>query len=145
MNDSVLIGVGALNAALALGLVPALTVFMGRMAFRELDEDDARKLLRAAFPVYYKILLAFTAIAALALVRPYPIDAAILGGVAFVTLYAWIWLAPIAHRLDDLKRDGQDVGQEVMRIQARMSLIVVAKICALATVVIRLATLPAPA
>lgn len=145
MNESLLVGIGALATALALGLVPALTVFMGRMAFRELDETDARKLLRATFPVYYKILMAFVAIAAAALVGPYPIDAAILGGVAIVTLYAWLWLTPIAHRLDDLKRDGQEVGPEIMRVQARMSLIVVAKLFALATVVYRLATLANPA
>lgn len=142
MNESLLVGVGALTTALAFGLVPALTVFMGRMTFRELEAADARRLLRATFPVYYKILLAFLAVGGAALAVPRPIDAAILGGVAIVTLYAWLWLSPIAHRLDDLKDEGQEVNQELTRVQARLSFIVVAKLFALATVVIRLATLP---
>lgn len=137
--ELLLIGVGAVNVALALGLVPAMTLFVGRMAFRELDADQARSFLRAAFPVYYAMLIGFTVVGAAALALPRPIDASVLAGVAITALFARFWLMPIAHRLDDLQRGGQDVQKELMQTQGRSSFIIVAQLAALITVVVRLA------
>ena len=93
-------GIAAIHVALALGLVPAMTVFFGRMAFRELDEDRARALLRACFPVYHAMLTAFSLVAAAALALPRPFDAGIMLGVAVTALFSWFWLMPLAHRLE---------------------------------------------
>jgi hypothetical protein len=141
MEQKLLIAVGAVATALALGLVPAMTVIVGRMAFKSLPEDAARDFLRAAFPVYYIMLLAFTCIGGATLALPRPVDASILGAVAFTALFAWLWLMPIAHRLDDMQRDGQDMRRELVQVQGRTSFIIVAQMAALITVVIRLAVI----
>ncbi len=139
MDQSWLVGVGAVATALALGLVPAMTAFFGRMAFRHLSAEAARTFLRAAFPIYYMLLLGFTVIGGLALALPRPVDAGILTGVAIVTLFAWLWLMPIAHRLDELQQGGEDVSRELVKIQGRASFIIFSQILALIVVVVRLA------
>ncbi len=118
-----------------------MTAFMARVAFQALPEDHARAYLRKAFPVYYILLIAFSGVGAAALALPRPVDAGVLAAVAITAAFAWFWLLPIAHRLDDLRRDGQDVQRELIRIQGRTSFIIVAHIAALTTVVIRLAVL----
>lgn len=140
-TDPWLIGLGAINAAMALGLVPAMTLFIGRVAFRELEETVASAFLRAAFPVYYMMLLAFSGVSAAALARPRPVDAVIMLCVFITALFARYWLMPIAHRLDDLKQTGQDVNRELMQTQGRTSFIIVAQLAALMAVVVRLAVL----
>jgi signal transduction histidine kinase len=111
------------------------------MAFKSLSADAARDFLRVAFPVYYIMLLAFTCIGGAALAMPRPVDASILGAVAFTALFAWLWLMPIAHRLDDMQREGQDMQRELLQVQGRTSFIIVAQIAALIAVVVRLAVL----
>jgi len=143
MNEPVFEAIGAVAAALALGFVVSVTVVVGRIAFRVLSEDDARSFLRALFHVYYIALISFLVVGAAALALPRPVDAGVLGAVAIVTAFAWAWLTPIAHRLDDLRREGQDVAKELVRIQGRGSFIIVAQIVSLTVVVIRLATVPA--
>lgn len=143
MSNSVLLAVGAVTAALALGLVLSVTVLVGRVAFRALDEDNARTFLRALFKVYYIALMAFLVNGAAALAYIRPIEAGVLAAVGVVTGFAWVWFTPIAHRLDDLRRSGQDVARELIRIQSRGSLIIIAQIVALSVVVIRLAVMPA--
>lgn len=133
------LGVGAIASALALGLVPAMTAFMGRVAFQTLDDADASRFLRAAFPIYYRLLIIFTLIGASALALARPIDAGVLFAVAITALFARVWLLPIANRLDDLKRGGQDVQKELLQIQGRTSFVIVAQIIALTVVVVRLA------
>ena len=48
---------------------------------------------------------------------------------------------PIAHRLDDMQREGQDMQRELLQVQGRTSFIIVAQIAALIAVVVRLAVL----
>ena len=134
-------GIAAINVALALGLVPAMTVFFGRMAFRELDADGARRLLRACFPVYHAMLTAFSLVAAAALAMPRPFDAGLMLGVAVTALFSWFWLMPMAHRLDDMQRQGRDVGRELIRAQSRSSFVIVAQLAALLAVAVRLAVM----
>jgi len=139
MSDEFLLGVGAVAVALALGFVVSVTVLVGRIAFQTLAEENARDFLRALFPAYYVATLAFVGVGAAALALIRPVDAGVLVGVAIVTAFAWLWLTPIAHRLDDLRRDGKDVAQDLIKIQKRGSFIIVAQILALAVVVVRLA------
>lgn len=139
MDQTWLVGIGAVATALALGLVPAMTVLIGRIAFQTLPEDEARAFLRAAFPVYYAFLIGFTLLGAAALAMPRPIDASVLAAVGLISLFARLWLMPIAHRLDDLQREGQDMRQELLKIQGRSSFVIVATLIALAVVAIRLA------
>jgi len=142
MNEAVLHGVGAVATALALGFVVSVTVLVGRIAFRTLPEAGARDFLRALFPAYYVVTLAFLGVGAAALALTRPVDAGVLAAVAIVTAFAWLWLTPIAHRLDDLRMDGEDVAVELIKIQKRGSFIIVAQILALVVVVVRLAVLP---
>lgn len=142
MAEPWLLGMGAVNAALALGLVPTMTLFVGRVAFAALPPDHARAFLRAAFPVYHAMLMAFTVAGAAALAWHRPVDAAILGGVAVTNGFAWFWLMPIAHRLDDLTQAGQNMTAELLNVQKRSSLIIVAQLGALVAVVVRLALTP---
>ena len=106
MENPWLIGLGAVNAALALGLAPMMTLFVGRIAYQALPEEQASAFLRAAFPVYYGLLTALSAIGAAALALPKPIEAGILAAVTLTSAFAWLWLLPIAHRLDDLREQG---------------------------------------
>lgn len=142
MAGEFLVGIGALFAALAFGLTPAMTVFIGRMAFQHLEEADAKSFLRAAFPIYHAMQVGSCVVAALALATLRPIDAVIMGAVAFIGLFAWLWLMPIAHRLSDLKETGQDIAKELLQVQGRSSFIIVAQLAAMATVVVRLAIVP---
>ncbi len=105
MAEEFMIGVAAIWAALALGLIPAMTLFIGRVAFLSLDDANAAKFLRAAFPTYYLMLACFSGFAAALLVVPRPIEAAMMGSVASLALFARFWLLPIAHNLDDLRME----------------------------------------
>jgi len=136
-----LIGLGAVNAALALGLAPMMTLFVGRIAYQSLPEEQASAFLRAAFPVYYGLLTALSAIGAASLALEKPVEAGILAGVGITSAFAWLWLLPIAHRLDDLRQQGQQVRKELLQTQGRMTFIVVAQIIALIVTVVRLATI----
>lgn len=103
MAEEFMIGIAAIWAALALGLIPAMTLFIGRVAFLTLDEDNAAKFLRAAFKIYYPMLACFSGFAAVLLVVPRPIEAAMMASVTALALFARYWLLPIAHNLDDLR------------------------------------------
>ena len=144
MAGELLVGFGALFVALAFGLTPAMTVFIGRMAFEKLEEEAAKSFLRASFPIYHAMQIGCCVVAGLALATQRPIDAGIMGAVAFIGLFAWLWLMPIAHRLDGLKLAGQDVAKDLLQIQGRSSFIIVAQLAAMATVVVRLAIVPTP-
>lgn len=109
MGDELLIGLGAVAAALSLGLIPAMTLFVGRLAFSTLDEVNAARFLRSAFQAYYIMLACFATVGGLVLAGPRPIDAVLMGGVAFLALYARLWLLPIAHRLADIKLSGMSL------------------------------------
>lgn len=144
MASEVLVGLGAIFTALAFGLTPAMTVFIGRMAFQKLEDEAATGFLRATFPVYHAMQAACAVLAALAFAMPRPIEAVVMGAVAFVGLFAWLYIMPIAHGLDDDRRAGKDVARELIRIQSRSSFIIVAQLTAMATVVIRVAIVPTP-
>ena len=103
MAEEFMIGIAAIWAALALGLIPAMTLFIGRVAFMTLDADNAAKFLRAAFQIYYLMLACFSGFAAALLALPRPIEAALMALIAFMALYGRYWLLPIAHNLDDLR------------------------------------------
>jgi signal transduction histidine kinase len=141
MSESMMIAIGAVTASFAFGLVLAVTAFIGRVAFQVLPEEQARLLLRRVFPIFYMLLFGASVIGGAALALPRPVEAGILAAVAFTTLFAWTWLMPIAHRMDDLQRSGEEVRRELMQTQGRTTFIVVAQIAALMTVVIRLAIL----
>jgi hypothetical protein len=47
---------------------------------------------------------------------------------------------PIAHRLDDLRQQGQQVRKELLQTQGRMTFIVVVQIIALIVTIVRLTT-----
>jgi polyferredoxin len=117
-----------------------MTLFVGRIAYQALPEEQASAFLRAAFPVYYGLLTALSAIGAAALALPKPIEAGILAAVTLTSAFAWLWLLPIAHRLDDLREQGQQVRKELLQTQGRMTFIVVAQIIALVVTIVRLAT-----
>lgn len=141
MQSPWLIGLGAISAALALGLATMMTLFIGRIAYRSLPEEYASTFLRAAFPVYYGILTALSVVGGAALAVPRPIEAGILTAVALTSAFAWLWLMPIAHRLDDLRQEGQQVRKELLQTQGRMTFIVVAQIIALIVIIVRLTTI----
>jgi len=141
MQSPWLIGLGAISAALALGLAPMMTLFIGRIAYRSLPEEYASTFLRAAFPVYYCILTALSVAGGAALAVPRPIEAGILAAVALTSAFAWLWLMPIAHRLDDLRQQGQQVRKELLQTQGRMTFIVVIQIIALIVTIVRLTTI----
>lgn len=103
MAEEFMIGIAAIWAALALGLIPAMTLFIGRVAFQTLDEENAAKFLRVAFKTYYLMLACFAGFATVLLAIPRPIEAAMMASVAGLALFARYWLLPIAHNLDDLR------------------------------------------
>jgi len=138
------IGIGAVLASLALGFVTIMMTVVGRTAFRVLPEEHALTFLRAAFPVYYALLILFTALGSALLALTHPYDAGVLACVALLALFGRFWLMPIAHRIDDLRREGQDMQSDLTAIQKRTSFVVVVQFFALAAVVARLAVLPWP-
>lgn len=103
MAEEFMVGIAAIWAALALGLIPAMTLFIGRIAFMTLDADNAAKFLRTAFEIYYLMLACFSGFSAALLVLPRPIEAGMMVLVAVMALYGRYWLLPIAHNLDDLR------------------------------------------
>ena len=111
MAEEFMIGIAAIWAALALGLIPAMTLFIGRIAFMTLDADNAAKLLRVAFQVYYLMLACFSGFAAALLAIPRPIEAAMMALIAVMALYGRFWLLPIAHNLDDLRMQNRRPGE----------------------------------
>ena len=141
MQSPWLIGLGAISAALALGLALMMTLFIGKIAYRSLPEEYASTFLRAAFPVYYCILTALSVAGGAALAVPRPVEAGILAAVALTSAFAWLWLMPIAHRLDDLRQQGQQVRKELLQTQGRMTFIVVVQIIALIVTIVRLTTI----
>jgi hypothetical protein len=111
MAEEFMIGIAAIWAALALGLIPAMTLFIGRIAFMTLDADNAAKFLRAAFQIYYLMLACFSGFAAALLALPRPIEAGMMALIAVMALYGRYWLLPIAHNLDDLRMQNRPPGQ----------------------------------
>ena len=93
MAEEFMIGIAAIWAALALGLIPAMTLFIGRIAFMTLDADNAAKFLRAAFQIYYLMLACFSGFAAALLALPRPIEA---GMMALIADNGAVWALLVA-------------------------------------------------
>lgn len=92
--------------ALTLGGMVFFTAVMAPVVFRALPREDAAALMRAAFPVYYRVMMIAMLLAALLIY--YRIEAVWLAGVAVVFIACDIGIRP---RLDPL-REARAAGDE---------------------------------
>jgi hypothetical protein len=103
----------ALLAALALGGMVFYSFVVTPLVFRHLDRSVASGFLAAAFPVYYRVMLALTAAAALLVW--YRGTAIALGGIAAGFLFLLLWLLPRIART----RAGRDAGDRAATLAFR--------------------------
>ena len=94
----------ALATALALGGMTFFSFAMAPLVFRTLERESAAAFMRAAFPLYYRLMAALTGAAAvLGWGRP---EAFPLIAVCAVLVYLWLVFLPRVNRYRDAKTAG---------------------------------------
>ena len=112
----------ALATALALGGMTFFSFAMAPLVFRTLDRESAAAFMRAAFPLYYRLMAALTGAAAvLGWGRPetFPLIA-----VCAVLVYLWLVFLPRVNRYRDAKMAGDEDATRSFGRLHRISVIV---------------------
>lgn len=103
----------ALFATAALfGSMLFFSMVMAPLIFVKLGGDNAGRFIRQVFPWYYLVVIALSAIAALALVFSRPVDGALLAGVAGIGLVTRLGLMPIINRARDAMLGGDGAAKK---------------------------------
>jgi len=129
----------ALAAALLVGGMVFFAGVTAPLVFTALDEATAGRFIRRIFPVYYLVMFAFAAVAAVAALPLRPVDGAVLAFVAVGFVAARQGLMPRINALRDREVAGDtDAGTRFRRLHRASVWLNAVQLVAAAVILVRL-------
>jgi len=136
--DTILILAALFATATLLGSMAFFSAVMAPLIFIELDSEIAGRFIRRVFPWYYLIVIGLSVLAALCLVFSRVVDAALLGAVATLGVFARQFLMPKINRARDSMLSGDQArGLRFSRLHRLSVWINVAQMIVIAIVLAR--------
>ena len=127
------------TALLAGGMVFFSFVF-APLVFKTLDEDNAGRMVRAVFPVYYLLGLLLSALAAVFFWPASPTDGAVMGAVAVVFALARQLLRPAIDARRERRKEDPAAAKGFRRLHGLSMILNLAQIIAVLTILVRVVT-----